>query len=104
MKLYDKVANVLRENIHAGLYVAGDKLPSIRQLIAEHKVIISTVQQAYHQLEMEGLIEALPKSGYFVAYTTTAPVLPITSRPAQRPIEVSQWQDVLEVLLAQQDV
>ncbi|MFQ3176845.1 MAG: DNA-binding transcriptional MocR family regulator [Psychromonas sp.] len=104
MKLYDKVANVLRENIHAGLYVAGDKLPSIRQLVAVHKVSISTVQQAYHQLEMEGLIDARPKSGYFVAYISASPVLPITSRPAQRPIEVSQWQDVLQVLLAKEDL
>ncbi|MFT7054332.1 MAG: DNA-binding transcriptional MocR family regulator, partial [Psychromonas sp.] len=104
MKLYDKVANVLRENIHAGLYVAGDKLPSIRELVAAHKVSISTVQQAYHQLEMEGLIDARPKSGYFVTYNTTAPVLPVTSRPAQRPIDVSQWQDVLELLLVKEDV
>lgn len=104
MKLYDQVATVLRDNIHAGLFVAGDKLPSIRQLVAEHNVSISTVQQAYHQLEMESLIEARPKSGYFVAYITSAPVLPITSRPAQRPIEVSQWQDVLEVLLTKEGV
>ena len=91
MKLYDKVANNLRDNIQAGLFVESDKLPSIRQLVAEHSVSISTVQQAYHQLEMEGLIEARPKSGYFVAHKTTTPTLPITSRPAQRPIEVSQW-------------
>jgi len=104
MKLYDKVANGLRENIHNGLFVAGDKLPSIRQLVAEHNVSISTVQQAYHQLEMESLIEARPKSGYFVAYVSSSPVLPETSRPAQRPIEVSQWQDVLEVLLSKEGV
>ena len=104
MKLYDKVAKGLRENIHNGLFVAGDKLPSIRQLVAEHSVSISTVQQAYHQLEMENLIEARPKSGYFVAYKPIAAKLPVTSRPAQRPIEVSQWQQVLEVLLAKENV
>ena len=104
MKLYDKVAKGLRENIHNGLFVAGDKLPSIRQLVAEHSVSISTVQQAYHQLEMENLIEARPKSGYFVAYKPIAATLPVTSRPAQRPIEVSQWQQVLEVLLAKENV
>lgn len=104
MKLYEQVANALRENIHAGLFVAGDKLPSIRQLVTEYNVSISTVQQAYHQLEMESLIEARPKSGYFVSYVTISPVLPITSRPAQRPIEVSQWQDVLEVLLTKEGV
>lgn len=102
MKLYDKVANILRENIHAELFVAGDKMPSIRQLVAQHNVSISTVQQAYHQLEIEGLIEARPKSGYFVAHNKVAPVLPVTSRPAQHPIEVSQWQEVLELLLARE--
>lgn len=104
MKLYEKVATLLRDNIHQGLFVVGDKLPSIRQLVAEHQVSISTVQQAYHQLEMESLIEARPKSGYFVAYQITLPILPATSRPAQRPIEVSQWQEVLELLLSKEGV
>ncbi|MEH6453227.1 MAG: PLP-dependent aminotransferase family protein [Psychromonas sp.] len=104
MKLYDKVANAVRSDIEAGLFAVGDKLPSIRQLVREYKVSISTVQQAYHQLEMESLIEARPKSGYFVAHGTSLPVLPETSRPAQRPIEVSQWQEVLEVLLTKEGV
>lgn len=103
MKLYDKVANDLRENIHAGLFVEGDKLPSIRKLVALHSVSISTVQQAYHQLEMENLIEARPKSGYFVSLIAKTPARPKTSRPAQRPIDVSQWQQVLEVLLTKED-
>ncbi|WP_413699140.1 PLP-dependent aminotransferase family protein [Psychromonas sp. KJ10-10] len=104
MKLYDKVANDLRENINAGLFVAGEKLPSIRQLTAQYSVSISTVQQAYHRLEMERLIEARPKSGYFVSVKTIIPARPKTSRPAQRPIDVSQWQEVLEVLLSKQNV
>jgi DNA-binding transcriptional MocR family regulator len=104
MKLYDKVANDLRENINAGLFVVGEKLPSIRQLTAQYSVSISTVQQAYHRLEMESLIEARPKSGYFVSLKTSMPARPKTSRPAQRPIDVSQWQEVLEVLLSKQNV
>jgi len=102
MKLYDKVAKDLRENIHTGLFVAGDKLPSIRQLVTQYSVSISTVQKAYHQLEMENLIEARPKSGYFVSLVTQMPARPKTSRPAQRPIDVSQWQQVLEVLLTKE--
>lgn len=104
MKLYDKVANDLRDNINAGLFVVGDKLPSIRQLVAQYSVSISTVQQAYHHLEMENLIEARPKSGYFVSISPTIPEKPETSRPAQRPIDVSQWQEVLDVLLTKQGV
>ncbi len=100
MKLYEKVAKGLRESMEAGLFIAGDKLPSIRQLVIEHSVSISTVQQAYHQLEMEALIEARPKSGYFVSQRSVLPAQPETSRPAQRPIDVSQWQEVLELLLS----
>lgn len=104
MKLYEKVATELRDNIESGFFVAGDKLPSIRKLVAQYSVSISTVQMAYQQLEMEGLIEARPKSGYFVSLITTVPALPETSRPAQRPIDVSQWQQVLDVLLTKEGV
>jgi DNA-binding transcriptional MocR family regulator len=65
---------------------------------------MSTVQQAYHQLEMEGLIDGRPKSGYFVAYITSSLVFPVTSRPVQCPIDASQWQDVLEILLVKENV
>jgi len=104
MKLYEKVANDLRENIEAGLFVVGDKLPSIRQLVTQYSVSISTVQQAYHHLEMENLIEARPKSGYFVTVPTIISARPETSRPAQRPLEVSQWEEVLEVLLMKEGI
>ncbi|WP_413693403.1 GntR family transcriptional regulator [Psychromonas sp. KJ10-2] len=81
LKLYEKIANTLRENIQTGLFVEGDKLPSIRQLVTEFEVSISTVQQSYHQLEMEGLIEARPKSGYFVAHKMESPSLPLPQDP-----------------------
>ena len=44
----------------------GERLPSIRQTCRTHAVSPVTVTQAYYLLESRGLIEARPKSGYFV--------------------------------------
>ena len=99
MKLYEQLAMRLRKDIQQGLYQEGDKLPSVRQLAGEHGVSISTVQEAYRHLEMESLVEARAKSGYFTLAKTVNYKLPETSRPPQRPSDVSQWQEVLNLLL-----
>ncbi|PYF83472.1 GntR family transcriptional regulator [Marinomonas alcarazii] len=98
MTLYQKLATRLREHIQHDFYKSGDKLPSVRQLAQEHGVSISTVQEAYRQLEQEQLVEARPKSGYFVCIPKKDN-LPSISRPPQRPLEVSQWEEVLNMLM-----
>lgn len=98
MSLYTELADRLREHIELGFYKLGDKLPSVRQLSNEHGVSISTVQEAYRLLEMEQLVEARPKSGYFVPLKSSNDRLPKTSRPPQRPLQVSQWEQVLNLL------
>ncbi|MBA1190275.1 PLP-dependent aminotransferase family protein [Pseudomonas entomophila] len=42
------------------------KLPSLRDLARRLKVSLSTVQHAYHQLEHEGYVRSVPKSGYYI--------------------------------------
>ena len=98
MSLYAELADRLREHIEHGFYKPGDKLPSVRQLATEHGVSISTVQEAYRTLETERLVEAKPKSGYFVPSQSHNDNLPHTSRPPQRPLDVSQWEQVLNLL------
>lgn len=99
MKLYEKLAATLREHIQQGLFQEGEKLPSVRQLSAQHEVSISTVQEAYRHLEMEDLVLAKAKSGYFVIAKSPVNKLPQTSCPPQRPLDVSQWEEVLRLLL-----
>ncbi|GHB14173.1 aminotransferase-like domain-containing protein [Salinicola rhizosphaerae] len=96
MHRYEKLADHLRERIQAGYYRPEDRLPSVRSLAKAHGVSLSTVQQAYHQLEDAQLILARPKSGYFVAPTRERPRPPPVGRTAQRPVEVSHWDQVRE--------
>lgn len=64
--LYLKVADSVAELIAAGSLRAGDRVPSVRRLSRQQKVSIPTVLQAYVVLENRRLIEARPKSGFFV--------------------------------------
>lgn len=101
MKLYEEIADRLRLKIEQGLYACGDRLPSIRALSRECDVSITTVQEAYRQLETQGVVEARPKSGYFVRQRAAVPPAPAVSRPVRRPLEVSQWENVLDMLGAE---
>ncbi|GGF53975.1 GntR family transcriptional regulator [Alteromonas lipolytica] len=82
-----------------GYFAPGDRMPSVRQLAAEHGVSISTVQEAYRVLEQDGLVEAKAKSGYFVALPKERIARPKESKPPQRPMDVSLWEDVLAMLM-----
>ena len=66
VKLYEQVADDLRDLILKGVYRPGDKLPSIRLLSTQRKISIATVQRSLEELELRGLIEVRPKSGCYV--------------------------------------
>jgi len=96
--LYVNLAELLGARIEQGLYRPGERLPSVRALSLEHGVSLSTVQQAYRLLEDNGLVAPRPKSGYFVPQLRNLPALPAIGRPAQRPVEISQWEHVVELV------
>ncbi|WP_027966021.1 PLP-dependent aminotransferase family protein [Halomonas halocynthiae] len=103
MTRYEEVAGTVRERIEHGIYRVGDRLPSIRAVCQEFGVSISTAQEAYRQLMDAALIDSRPKSGYFVLPSRVPSVLPSVSRPAQCPLDVSQWDQVLELVATQHD-
>ncbi|CAI0901397.1 aminotransferase-like domain-containing protein [Serratia entomophila] len=98
MTRYARLAAILGQRIEQGLYPAGERLPSVRTLSQEHGVSISTVQQAYRLLEESHLVEARPKSGYFVRSRRPQAALPAVTAPVQRPVDISQWEQVLELI------
>lgn len=85
-KLYERVAERVREMILKRAYRPGDRLPSVRDLSRQERVSVSTVLEAYRLLEAQGLIHPRPQSGYFVhAYAATAPPEPSRSVPEPIP-------------------
>ena len=63
---YAELADKLEARIRDGSFRAGEKLPSIRGLRLQTGLSISTVYQAYIELEKRGMVEPREKSGYYV--------------------------------------
>lgn len=101
MTQYEQLADEIHALIHSGSLRVGDRLPSVRQSSERRQLSQSTVFQAYYLLESRGLIEARPRSGYYVRPRVPAPLQrPKTSRPSPRPHGVA-INDLVVALLNQ---
>lgn len=63
VRLYEEVADQLREAILSGQYQPGDRLPTERELMSSFEVSRAVVRQATMNLEHEGLVEVQVGSG-----------------------------------------
>jgi len=82
--LYEQVAAQIEKQIRSGSLRPGDRVPSVRRASAQHRVSVTTAVQAYLELENRGLIEARPKSGFYVRPQWGARLQePNISRPAK---------------------
>ncbi|MBD3906949.1 PLP-dependent aminotransferase family protein [Chryseobacterium sp. Ch-15] len=80
--LYIKIAKILEDQILSETLRIGDKLPSIRSVQKIYDVSLNTVKLAFLELESKSLIEARPKSGYYVSKTSQRKcALPSVSKP-----------------------
>jgi DNA-binding transcriptional MocR family regulator len=97
---YEQVAAEIANLIERGTYRPGDRIPSVRQLSRQKRVSITTILQSYYLLEAQGLIEARPRSGFYVR-TTLPQALPEPeiSSPRPDPTEVSVYELVKMVVL-----
>src|SRR5215469_8389120 len=64
--VYEQLAGLLDDMIQSRSLRAGDRMPSVRQFSSQQRVSVPTALQAYVTLETRGLIEARPKSGFYV--------------------------------------
>lgn len=69
MKAYkfETFTSDIEQNIRNGIYKPGDKLPSVRELKQQYRISISTIQNGYEHLMLQGTVVSIPKSGYYVA-------------------------------------
>ena len=92
MKRYEALAQEIAESIAHGQLRPGERVPSVREASRSRGVSPSTVFEAYYLLEARGLIEARPRSGYFVSHGVNWQQEPESSRPVtkERAVEVSE--------------
>ncbi|MBO5993956.1 MAG: PLP-dependent aminotransferase family protein, partial [Firmicutes bacterium] len=57
--------DTIKTDILNGSIKAGEKLPSLRSLSKDLEISLTTIEQAYNQLMVEGYIESRPQSGFF---------------------------------------
>jgi GntR family transcriptional regulator len=63
---YLQLVQQVREALRLGWLHQGDRLPTVREVVASSGVNPNTVLKAYRELEMAGLVEARQGSGTYV--------------------------------------
>ncbi len=101
---YEELAEALSLRIQAGQLRPGEKLPSVRQACRNTHLSPSTVFQAYYLLESRGLIEARPRSGYYVCHRTPTAVRPPSAADVSTATtEVAVSELIFDVLRSTRD-
>ena len=91
--VYERLADELRQAIAAGDYQPGDRLPSTLDIMARTGVANLTVRGAYRQLVEEGLVEPVPKKGFYVRRPNVMTWQMSPARPARRggAVPLDEW-------------
>lgn len=98
--LYEQIATTVSKMIESETLTPGDQLPSVRELSRSRDVSVSTVVHAYRLLEDRGLVEARPKSGFYVRAIETSHITePSITRPPRYDCEVT-CQDLVMRLVS----
>ena len=90
--LYQQIKSHLREGILSGSLVPDTRLPASRQLARDLGVNRITVENAYSELEADGLVFSRVGSGTYVLPPNPLPQLPQTHRSGPWPL----WQQNLQ--------
>ena len=96
MTRYESYAQEIADAIEAGVFRAGDQLPSVREACLHRGVSPTTVFKAYYLLEAQGLIRAVPRSGYYVS--AGVPQRPFPEPEPSRPVAADKRVDVSDLL------
>ncbi|WP_301549339.1 GntR family transcriptional regulator [Planomonospora parontospora] len=85
---YLQLVQQVRHALRLGLLREGDRLPTVKEAVAQLAINPNTVLKAYRELEHEGLVAARPGVGTFVTKTLTD-----TSLAAHGPLrlELQRW-------------
>src|ERR1700694_1638754 len=65
--VYRQLIDQVRSGTASGSLIAGDQLPTVRQLAVDLAINPNTVLRAYRELELGGLIETHHGTGTFIS-------------------------------------
>ncbi|MGI9488785.1 MAG: PLP-dependent aminotransferase family protein [Geminicoccaceae bacterium] len=102
--LYEMLTRRILDLIESDVLRAGMRAPSVRAFAGQNGVSLSTVLQAYRQLEDRGILHARPKSGFYVTrrdYENRP--LPAETCPPERGMPVSITGHVSSILALASD-
>ena len=63
---YRQLVQQVQQALRLGLLAEGDRLPTVKEVVAQVAINPNTVLKAYRELELEGLAEGRPGVGTFV--------------------------------------
>ena len=81
---YLALANALETQIRTDVFRVGDRLPSVRSLCNDCRLSVETVLHTLRVLEDRGLIQARPRSGFYVRFRNQLP------EPSPRPLRLEE--------------
>jgi len=79
---YLQLVQQVRQALRMGVLQVGDKLPTVKEVVAEVAVNPNTVMKAYWELEHEGLVEGRQGVGTFVLRRPDGPGPDVQARLA----------------------
>ena len=71
--IYTQIVENFRTQIASGVLRPGEKLPSVRELAQQMSINPNTIQRAYRELEVRGVIQTVPGKGCFVCGIADTP-------------------------------
>jgi GntR family transcriptional regulator len=80
---YLQIVQQVRQALRMGLLQVGDRLPTVREVVAEVAVNPNTVMKAYWELEHEGLVTGRQGVGTFVVRRPDGPRAEVQARLAR---------------------
>ena len=71
---YRQLVDQVRQAVSLGVLRAGDRLPSVREVVTQVTINPNTAHRAYRDLEHEGVVEGRPGLGTFVIASPSSTV------------------------------
>ncbi|MBG7610682.1 GntR family transcriptional regulator, partial [Polaribacter sp. BAL334] len=83
---YQQIVNAINDSISKNIISVGYTLPSVNTICKNHTLSRDTVFKAYSILKEDGVIEAVPNKGYYVASKTKKVLLVLDTFKAYKEV------------------